>query len=42
MSKVPYSNVVGCLMNAMVFTRPDLAYAASLIIRLMSNPRKEH
>src|ERR1044072_5592756 len=27
MSKIPYGNVVGCLMYAMVCTRPDLAQA---------------
>ena len=42
MSKVPYSNVVGCLMCAMVCSRPDLAFAVSLISRFMSKPSKEH
>ncbi|MCI84897.1 retrotransposon protein putative Ty1-copia subclass, partial [Trifolium medium] len=27
MSKVPYASAVGCLMYAMVCTRPDLAQA---------------
>ncbi|WJZ90857.1 hypothetical protein VitviT2T_009974 [Vitis vinifera] len=30
MSKVPYASVVGCLMYAMVCTRPDLAHAISV------------
>ena len=42
MSKVPYSSVVGFLIYDMVCTRPDLAYAAILISRFMSNPDKEH
>ena len=29
-------------MYAMVCTRPDLAYSASLVSRFMSNPGKEH
>ena len=41
-SKVPYSNVIGCLMYAMICSRPDLAYAASLISRFMSNLGKMH
>ncbi|RVW21758.1 Retrovirus-related Pol polyprotein from transposon TNT 1-94 [Vitis vinifera] len=30
MSKVPYASAVGCLMYAMVCTRPDLAHAISV------------
>jgi ATP-binding cassette subfamily B (MDR/TAP) protein 1 len=32
MSKVPYSSVVGSLMYAMVYSRPDLAHAMSVVI----------
>ena len=42
MGKIPYSSVVRCLMYFMVCTRPDLAYAASLISKFMSDPGKEH
>ena len=42
MSKVPYSNVVGCLMYATVCTRLDLAFVVSLISRFMANPGKVH
>uniref|UniRef100_A0A2N9G262 CCHC-type domain-containing protein n=1 Tax=Fagus sylvatica TaxID=28930 RepID=A0A2N9G262_FAGSY len=31
MSKVPYASAVGCLMYAMVCTRPDLAHAVSTV-----------
>ncbi|KAH9650291.1 hypothetical protein KPL70_026321 [Citrus sinensis] len=31
MTKVPYANVVGCMMYAMVLTRPDLAHALSVV-----------
>jgi len=34
MSHVPYSTVVGGLMHVMVCTRPDLAYAVSVVSRI--------
>ena len=37
---IPYASVVGSLMYAMVCTRPDLAYSASVVSRFMSNPRR--
>ena len=42
MSRVPYARAVGSLMYAMVCTRPDLAYAVSLVSRFMSDPGKQH
>jgi hypothetical protein len=42
MYKVPYACGVGSLMYAMVCTRPDIAYAVSVVSRFMSKPRKEH
>ena len=42
MSKVPYASVVGSLMFSMICSRPDLAYAISLVSRFMANPGKEH
>uniref|UniRef100_A0A2N9IWT1 CCHC-type domain-containing protein n=1 Tax=Fagus sylvatica TaxID=28930 RepID=A0A2N9IWT1_FAGSY len=42
MSKVPYASAVGCLMYAMVCTRPDLAHAVSTVSRYMANPGREH
>ncbi|BFG26329.1 hypothetical protein CerSpe_126030 [Prunus speciosa] len=42
MSKVPYASLVGCLMYAMVCTRPDLAQAVSVVSRYMANPAKQH
>jgi hypothetical protein len=41
-SKVPYTSAVGCLMYAMVCTRPDLAHAVSVVSKYMANPRKQH
>ena len=42
MSRVPYSSAVGSLMYAMVWSRPDLAYAISAVSRYMEKPGKEH
>ena len=42
MSKVLYANSVGCLMYAMVCTRPDLAHVVSQVCKFMSNPSKRH
>ena len=42
MTRVPYVSAVGCLMYAMVCTRPDLAHAMSTISKCMANPRREH
>ena len=41
MSKVPYASAVGCLMYAMVCTRPNLAHVVSTISKYMANPGKE-
>ncbi|KAK2997449.1 hypothetical protein RJ639_025454 [Escallonia herrerae] len=42
MSRVPYANAVGCLMYAMVCTRPDISHAVSMVSRYMGNPGKKH
>nr|GEZ29034.1 retrovirus-related Pol polyprotein from transposon TNT 1-94 [Tanacetum cinerariifolium] len=42
MSRVSYSSAVGSLMYAMVYTRPDLAHAISVVSRYMHNPGKMH
>ncbi|GJW51510.1 hypothetical protein Tco_0092861 [Tanacetum coccineum] len=42
MSKVPYANAVGSLMYLMVCTRPDIAYAVSVVSRYLANPSKNH
>ena len=42
MTAVPYSSVVGSLMYAMVYIRPDIAYAVGIISRYLSSPGKEH
>ncbi|KAM2435143.1 hypothetical protein PS1_025135 [Malus domestica] len=42
MKNVPYANVVGYLMYAMVCTRLDIAQAISVVAKYMANPRKQH
>ncbi|RVX11676.1 Retrovirus-related Pol polyprotein from transposon TNT 1-94 [Vitis vinifera] len=42
MSKVPYASAVGWLMYAMVYTRPDLAHAVSVVSNFLSNPGRMH
>ena len=41
-SKVPYANVVGCLMYVMVCTRPDLAHAVNVVSKYMANLGRQH
>ena len=38
MTNVPYGSVVGCLMYAMVLTRPDIAHVVSVMSRYMAQP----
>ena len=42
MSKVPYASAVGCLMYAMVCTRPNLAQVVSTVSKFLSNPGQSH
>jgi hypothetical protein len=42
MNGIPYASTLGCLMYAMLFTRPDLSHAIGLLSRYQKNPGKEH
>nr|GEU61594.1 retrovirus-related Pol polyprotein from transposon TNT 1-94 [Tanacetum cinerariifolium] len=42
MSMVSYANAVGSLMYLMVCTRPDIAYAVSVVSRYLANSGKNH
>ncbi|KAM6572601.1 hypothetical protein CsatA_016681 [Cannabis sativa] len=42
MDNIPYASCVGSLMYSMVCTRPDLAYAMSVVNRFIANPGTEH
>ena len=40
MSHVPYANSVGCLMYAMVCTRPDISHVVGVVSKYIENPGK--
>lgn len=42
MTTKPYASLVGSLMYAQVCTRPDLAFAISVLGRYQSNPGEQH
>src|ERR1044072_988526 len=42
MSKIPYGSAIGCLIYAMVGTRPDLTLVVSQVCKFMSKPGKQH
>ena len=42
MNFVPYANVTGSLMYAMVCSQPDIAHSISILSRFMANQGKEH
>nr|GEU82816.1 retrovirus-related Pol polyprotein from transposon TNT 1-94 [Tanacetum cinerariifolium] len=42
MSKVPYANTIASLMYLMVYTRPNIAYAVSVVRRYLTNPSKNY
>ena len=39
---VPYSSGVGSILYGMVYTRPDLAHAVSVVSRFMVEPGQAH
>lgn len=41
-SQLEYSRAIGCLMYAMISTRPDIAYAVGKLSRYTSNPSSHH
>lgn len=42
MKSIPYANLMGSSMYAMISCRPDLGYSMSTISKFMSNPGKPH
>ncbi|GKE61728.1 hypothetical protein Tco_1512095, partial [Tanacetum coccineum] len=40
--QLEYSRAIGCLMYAMISTRPDIAYAVGRLSRFTSNPSRQH
>nr|KAJ0189301.1 hypothetical protein LSAT_V11C800397780 [Lactuca sativa] len=41
-SQLEYSRAIGCLMYAMISTRPDIAYVVGRLSRYTSNPSSHH
>ena len=42
MKNIPYAFVVGRLMYALVYTRPDITFAIGMLGRYQSNPGIDH
>ena len=42
MSRIPYASVIGSIMYAMLYTRPDVTYALSITSRYQSDPGESH
>lgn len=42
MTRIPYASGVGSVMYGMVCSRPDLAYAMSVVSRFMETPGMAH
>jgi len=42
MKNVPYASAIGSIMYAMTSTRPDVAYALSMISRHQASPGPDH
>lgn len=42
MKKVPYREIIGSLMYAALWTRPDICFAVSYLSRFSNNPGKAH
>ena len=42
MVSISYASAVGSFMHALVYTRPDIAFAVGMVGKYQSNPRMEH
>ena len=42
MRQIPYTFVVGSLMYAMLYIRPDICYSVGMVSRYQSNPGPKH
>jgi hypothetical protein len=42
MKNISFASIVGSLLYAQVYTRPDIAMAVGMLGRYQSNPRLEH
>jgi hypothetical protein len=42
MKNIPYASVVGSLMYAQVYTKPDITFVVRMLRRYQSNPGLDH
>ena len=42
MRHIPYASIVGSLMYAMLYTRPDICFAVGVVSRFKPNPGLDH
>ena len=42
MDRIPYASMIGSIMYVMLYTRPDIALALSVISKYQANPALEH
>ena len=42
MDKIPYASMIGSIMYAMLYMRPDVSYALSITSRYQANPGEKH
>ncbi|XP_042974887.1 secreted RxLR effector protein 161-like [Carya illinoinensis] len=42
MTKIPYASVLGSLIYAQIYTRPDISFAVDMLGRYQSNPGMSH
>ena len=42
MEEIPYASVVGSIMYAQIYIRPDISFAAEMLGRYQSNLGAEH
>ena len=42
MTSIPYASAIGSIMYGMISTRPDVAFALSVVSRYQSNPGLPH
>ena len=42
MSLIPYASAIGTIMYSMIFTRPDVSYALSVMSRYQSDTGESH
>ena len=42
MCSIPYTSAIGSIMYAILYIRPDVAYALGIVNRFQTDPREDH